>query len=400
MARPRRRFVVLAAIALASLVLAGSGVAQQLTPRLALERLFTSDEPSAAWFAPAFLDQIPVEQVANAVDRSRDGLGAFASVEPDGDRYRVVFEDGFVPVIVQLDGQGRIQGLRLLPAVRPAADVAGAVDGFAELPGSVAVLVTRDGSDLASLASTERLAVGSTFKLAVLAALLDRIEAGDLAWDDVVTLDPAWRSLPSGLLQDWPDGSALTLETLATLMISRSDNTATDALIDIVGREAVEAVEGVGAANRPFLRTREAFVLKATGELRERYLAADEAGRREVLDEVADAPLPPADELASSAATAQDIEWFFSAETLCELMTRVAHLPLMSVTPGVADPSHWASVAFKGGSEPGVVNLTTRLEAGDGTSYCVSATWNQASAVDEDRFQSLYAGLLEVVRGR
>ena len=42
-------------------------------------------------------------------------------------------------------------------------------------------------------------------------------------------------------MQDWPPGAAVTVETLATLMISVSDNTATDTLIRLVGRERVEA---------------------------------------------------------------------------------------------------------------------------------------------------------------
>ncbi|MFL9455456.1 serine hydrolase [Tolypothrix bouteillei VB521301_2] len=49
-----------------------------------------------------------------------------------------------------------------------------------------------------------------------------------LAWKDVVQLQPSEKSLPSGMLHTWPDGSYLTVQTLASLMISLSDNTATD----------------------------------------------------------------------------------------------------------------------------------------------------------------------------
>ena len=41
------------------------------------------------------------------------------------------------------------------------------------------------------------------------------------------------------MAQDWPKGAPVTLHTLATLMISISDNTATDQLIAIVGRDAI-----------------------------------------------------------------------------------------------------------------------------------------------------------------
>ena len=82
--------------------------------------------------------------------------------------------------------------------------------------------------------------MGSTFKLATLTALRRDIEKKKRAWTDVVTLRPEVRSLPSGILRDWPDGSPLTLYALAALMISKSDNTATDALIGLLGRDAIE----------------------------------------------------------------------------------------------------------------------------------------------------------------
>ena len=84
-------------------------------------------------------------------------------------------------------------------------------------------------------------AVGSAFKLAVLAALKDQVAAGALAWDDVATLEAGHISLPSGILQAWPVGSPLTIHTLASLMISVSDNTATDALIALLGRDLIES---------------------------------------------------------------------------------------------------------------------------------------------------------------
>ena len=58
-------------------------------------------------------------------------------------------------------------------------------------------------------------AVGSAFKLAVLAALNDAVSAGDVRWDDVVRVRDEWRSLPTGPMQEWPEGSAVTIENLA-----------------------------------------------------------------------------------------------------------------------------------------------------------------------------------------
>jgi hypothetical protein len=75
------------------------------------------------------------------------------------------------------------------------------------------------------------------------------------------------KSLPSGTMQDEAAGAEHTLREFATQMISISDNTATDHLIDYVGDAGVEkalklAKHGNPAANIPFLRTRELFGLK------------------------------------------------------------------------------------------------------------------------------------------
>jgi beta-lactamase class A len=47
------------------------------------------------------------------------------------------------------------------------------------------------------------------------------------------------------------DGIALTLHSLASLMISASDNTATDLLLHVVGRENVGARRGSARRRRP-----------------------------------------------------------------------------------------------------------------------------------------------------
>ena len=145
------------------------------------------------------------------------------------------------------------------------------------LAGDTAVLVTRNDDDLVAVRADAPLAVGSAFKLAVLKAVAQAVQQKRLAWDQVVRLDPAWRSLPSGVLQSWPGGTPVTIETLADMMISVSDNTAADALIALAGRGAVQTVS---PRNTPFLTTREACVLKgsANGDLRARWLAGECSG--------------------------------------------------------------------------------------------------------------------------
>jgi beta-lactamase class A len=307
----------------------------------------------------------------------------------------VSFEKGEVPAVIVLDPEGRITQLRFL-APRPRfASLEQALAAFRELPGQVSLLVLRNGQELAGLSPDESLAVGSSFKLAILNALWEEIKAGRRSWSEVLELRPQWKSLPTGILQDWPEGAPITLHTLAALMISLSDNTASDVLLAVLGREQVERWSG---QNRPFLSTREAFALKnpANRELLERYLRANEVERRRLLSELGQIPLPPPT-LFTGGPVAPEVEWFFSTRELCRLIEGVVDLPIMAINPGPVQPKSWQKLAYKGGSEPGMINLTAFLISHQGHQYCVSATWNDRIVIDEDRFVSLYSGLLEVL---
>jgi Beta-lactamase enzyme family len=366
----------------------------QITPTAALERLFAAPAPQSEWFADSFLTQVPLSQIEQIITSFRSSLGNYQAVQPDGENYVIVFEKGKVAAQIVLNSAGQIAGLLVQPkseAIAPAA----AIQQLQALPGQTNLLILEDNTELAAHNANHPLAVGSTFKLAVLAALRQQIEQRKHSWGEVVKLRSEDQSLPSGILQTWFDGALLTVQSLATLMISQSDNTATDALIHLVGREEVEAF---APRNRPLLTTREFFALKnpENAALLGQYRAKDWS----VLAELAAAPLPDAS-LFGDKPIALDVEWFFTPRELCGLMRQVAELPLMSVNPGggLVKPDQWRRVSFKGGSEPGVVNLTTSLEAVNGKTYCVSATWNnQDEVVNETSFFTLYSGIIEGLR--
>ncbi len=364
---------------------------RQTSPEQAFECVFTAAD-AAACFADSFLRHVPLGQVRDLLARLRQDLGEYRGVQPtdEPNRYRVDFERGYLLARIRLNPVGQIDFLVLEPSALSAEE---AIAQLQHANARTSLLILKNGEELAALNPDEPLAVGSTFKLAVLAALQQQIESGDRTWDEGVKLRPEWKSLPSGILQDWPDGTVLTLETLATLMISISDNTATDALIHLVGRNAIETFS---PRNTPFLTTREAFALKnpENAPLLQRYRDGDEAERRALLPQLEAAPLTPATPFGDDPV-ALDVEWFFTTRELCELMVAVQDLPLMSVNPGVANPADWAQVIYKGGSEPGVLNLTNGLRDAAGNQFCVSATWNNAEEpLDETALGSLYDQIL------
>ena len=272
------------------------------------------------------------------------------------------------------------------------------------LPGTVSAwFAPLDGANpTLAIAPQTSLALGSTFKLYVLAALAEDIASGRREWNDTVTLTV--KSFPSGQMQDWPMGAPVTLHTLASLMISVSDNTATDQLIQVLGRGRIirlmrDSGHADPAANIPFLNTRELFLLKGGDPSRlAAYRAGDAEQRAAILARIEDS-VPTLDQLNAlfgEGPQAIDIEWFASADDLVRLlrhMRRTADAEafrIMGINPS-ASPSvaeKWAYIGYKGGSEPGVLNLTWLLTDRTGRDHVLVMTWNNPqSSVDETAFE-------------
>ncbi len=366
-----------------------------MTREQALQRLFTADKASEAWFGAAFLAAVPVAKIDAIVGQIRGAGGALKDVQPEGKHFVVTFEKSVIEATVELDEEGRFTTLFVRPGEPKHATIDEAITAFRALPGKVSVLIESDGAERGSVEPALVLGVGSAFKLSILAALRAEIDGKKRAWKDVVELQPERRSLPSGFLQTWPDHAPMTVYSLAGLMISISDNTATDALLALVGREKVEAF---APRNKPFLATREMFQLKANGG--EAELAAfqrgSEAEKRQVLKALEKKPLP-AVEGYPTEPRALDVEWFYSARELCALMKKVHDLPVMGINPGLAKKADWDHVSFKGGSEPGVLSMTTWLSKGP-RAHCISAIWNAPHKLDEGVFVNAYAKAIAALK--
>nr|MBA3272208.1 serine hydrolase [Acidobacteriota bacterium] len=84
----------------------------------------------------------------------------------------------------------------------------------------------------------------SVIKVPLMATVLDRVREGRLSLSDRITLTADQRRIPSGVLYALDAGLAPTLKDLLMLMIMVSDNEATDALGDLVGRDEVTRYMG------------------------------------------------------------------------------------------------------------------------------------------------------------
>lgn len=383
----------------AALLFLGAVVAaqQSITPEQALARLMQQTPAQEAWFAQSFLAQIPVARINGIVKQYTETLGAFVRADSTPDGFTLVMEKGTAPAKIYLDNEGRINGLWFgLPEPAKATSLDDAMKEMAALPGKVSAVVLEEGKPVASLHPDDALAVGSAFKLAILAAAEEQRAAGKLRLNQVFPLKEEWKSLPSGVLQTWPAGTPLTLATLENQMISISDNTGADAMLSIVGREQAEKY---ASRNKPFLGTREAFTLKAKSNaaLLDRYRKADESGRRTMLAEIYAQPRPKVSDFSETAVMAQDIEWFFTPGELCALAAKSADAEAFRINPGLAKKTDWQQIAFKGGSEGGVLNLTTALTGRNGKHYCVAATWNNDAALDDAKLFGIYGEMLNTL---
>ncbi|MCK1727827.1 serine hydrolase [Bradyrhizobium sp. 142] len=362
--------------------------AETTTADKALEALFKTDTVDTSVFRADFLAKVPAAEVTQRISDMKRDYGPLIGVSAAGNGFMLRFEHVEVPARIILDAEERIIGLWFGPLQ---GDIDALVAAIKALPGRTSLLIATDGKPVASYEADTPLAVGSAAKLAILLAVKNAIAEKRFTWDTVVELDPGWKSLPSSQLRDWPDRTPLTIATLANLMISISDNTATDALIRILGRESVDAIS---PRNAPFPTTRELFTLKTqeNAPLRAEWRTSDAAHRRAILDRLANTPVPPL--IAVSPAATHEVEWFLTAHELCDLLDATADMPSTSINPGLVDRDYWQNVAYKGGSEVGVYNVSSRLTDKHGRVHCVVATWNGDGTLDKNRLIPLYQGLV------
>lgn len=369
-------------------------------------------------FAQPFRDQLDHDQMTQLLD----GLTGLKPIEILSDRPRalVVLAGAAgreLEVTIRVNADDVIETLLLRPhQERPAPPTTWAaldarLEQVAPESGFLAAEVTEDGrcAPIHGVRPGAVRPVGSMFKLYVLDTVARQVEQERLGWDDELTIGPRDKSLPTGELQDRPNGSTVTVAEAARLMISISDNTATDLLIKAVGREAV--VETIGrtsqhaAANNPLLTTRELFVLKGVEYPRyvEQYLDREPAERADWLVNTLGEVDLDGHEPWAEPRNITTVEWFAAPNDICaayaELTERDGVDEALSRNDGGLglDSKEWPRVWFKGGSEPGVLALGYLAEATDGSRYVLTVMAEDSDAALDESTVTLE--LLSLVEG-
>jgi len=317
-----------------------------------------------------------------------------------------------VKVSVSVDAHGLISGFDIQPAgaAPPATsalppepstwagvehDVRSAAPTVGFLVASVRGSTCRP---IEAIDSTTPAPLASSFKLYVLDALATAIASGKVSWDQELTITSKVKSAGSGTLQDEPAGTRVTVQHVASLMISISDNTAADMLIGLLGRGALEAATRASgmadpALDTPFLTTREQFTLDRYDwpKLAERYLALGPAVRAGFLASTVDRVTPSDQSPWTTPRDINSIGWFASPTDMCHVfasLAGLARLPRLAPLATILDlpgefglsSSRWQSVWYKGGSAPGVLTLNYLATTGSGLAYVVSVLAENPSA--------------------
>lgn len=297
-----------------------------------------------------------------------------------------------------------------------------AEQALAKLPGHTGFLFTEIEGDtpkvLSSVRDDERFAIGSSFKLFILGTLADEVNADRRGLDNVMRLESNLIGPPHSELATWPMGSPVTLQTLSLKMISISDNTATDHLLYLLGRERVEEQmvtmgDKNGQWNSPLLSTREMTMLrdKSKGMPGRAYQQLDEAGKRKFLDDLSQG-VPNYDELEFDATAYDLAEWYATpldmarAMVWLKLNTTADHAAhalrgVMAVETKLPhDPKQWPYVGFKGGSEDQLVVANWLLKNRNGNWYTLHIYWNNPEGkLDQQQMVEAIGTIFQAIGG-
>jgi beta-lactamase class A len=158
-----------------------------------------------------------------------------------------------------------------------------------------------------SLGGEEPVRTASTIKVAVMVEAFARVAEGRAKWTDELVLDKSVRYAGSGVLQDLTDGLRLSLRDAVTLMMTVSDNTATNMVLGYLTADAVnERMESLG-----FKQTRIMRRVGGGGESREGKIESNKRfglGRTSPREMVSIIEKLERGEVASPAASKEMIE--------------------------------------------------------------------------------------------
>lgn len=188
-------------------------------------------------FSSLFRKQLPDEQFKTILKDIKIKYGNVISKKLISENnnyaiYEFVFERYTMKVSISKDNSGKINTLFFSDIVEKN-DFEVTLKNIKELNFRKSFLVKdlKTNEEIFGINKIEQLPIASAFKMYILAS----IEKEDIP--KIIILDRKHYSIPPFMLHNWPERYPVTISTLLFLMISKSDNTATDHLINYLGKE-------------------------------------------------------------------------------------------------------------------------------------------------------------------
>ena len=314
-------------------------------------------------------------------------------------------------------------------AADQALDYAGAANKLETLAEDVGVLVAEIDDNHQCVPVFDRnaatpLATASIFKVWVMGALAQAIEDGVIAPDQLIALNANDQVL-GGSINSEPLGTMFTVTDMAALMLGISDNTATEHLFRLVGRDRNEAIlaqfnYAAPDLMLPFLSMNEAFHLYFTVPLQEAldYVAGTEQEQRDYVNNTLEPLGPVTDFSSSNPDVLVSGTWQGSPNDVCNAIAGLRQFNDVSDGFIVTDQAYgaetavvnlrdkWERVWFKGGSlDDGtglrVLTYGWLLESDSRGAFVVVAMGNNDSGgsarIDQAAFASVASRLVDLV---
>jgi hypothetical protein len=399
-----------------------------LTPEEAFGRIFAKENTGITrMFTEDLLKMVTEKRLFEIIKFYKDELGSYQKVETVKDGFKLLFEKGSVPAKLSVNAGNLISGIWFGVPEKTEDSFTEIIEAFRKCPDRTSVCLLRyqlpvsaeaqtalsaeqtdaiKPEQVAGLNSDIAMPIGSSFKLFLLKALEDDVAAGRRSWTDIIELREEWKSFPSGILQDWNPGSRHSLETMAGLMMSLSDNTATDHIFNTLGTETVRRY--FPESCRDVINTSQTLKLKFFYPDKAAEFVKADQGRKDAILREMDAIVPSTIASYSSIYGLKDpvlideLEWFVSTRKLCETIWSLRESTRIRINPatGLIDKSEWHIAGFKGGSEPGVLNYTWILQKTPSSPiFTLSCTaCNSKKAIDSDAFNLAVTRILNLLK--
>jgi len=148
---------------------------------------------------------------------------------------------------------------------------------FSDLPTRIATVVEKETGVFAVAVKDPRtgfhwsqnafpMRSASLIKLFIMVEAFEQMKTAQLLSDTVLSFTESDRVAGSGLLQELPAGTSRTVLELVELMITESDNIATNLLIDLLGMSAINArIRALGCTDTILRRRMMDFAAAAAG---------------------------------------------------------------------------------------------------------------------------------------